>query len=94
VIWATGYVRRYPWLRVPVRDADGELVHRGGVTRSRGLYALGLTFMRRRRSHFIDGCGVDAAEIADEIADLLRHRKKAHGVSGRLGFGHGSVVRA
>lgn len=92
VIWATGYVRRYPWLCAPVLDADGELVHRGGVTPRRGLYALGLNFMRRRRSHFIDGCGLDAVEIADEIAKLLRHRKKAHSAPGRLGFGQGSAV--
>jgi putative flavoprotein involved in K+ transport len=64
VVWATGYVRRYPWLKVPILDGRGEIVHRGGVTASPGLYALGLTFMRRRRSSFIDGCGIDAAELA------------------------------
>ena len=34
---------------------------------SPGLYVLGLNFLRRRRSHFIDGVGFDAAELAQDI---------------------------
>jgi putative flavoprotein involved in K+ transport len=67
VVWATGYVRRYPWLKVPVLDSRGEIVHRGGVTASPGLYALGLVFLRRRLSSFIDGCGLDAEELAPAV---------------------------
>ena len=63
VMWATGYVRRYPWLKVPVLNHCGEIIHHGGVTPMPGLYALGLTFMRRRRSQFIDGCGLDAEDL-------------------------------
>ena len=77
VIWATGYVRRYPWLAVPVLNGQGELVHRGGVTPAPGLYALGLRYMRRRRSHFIFGCGVDAEELAQDIAVRLGGRARA-----------------
>ncbi|HMI93882.1 MAG TPA: NAD(P)-binding domain-containing protein, partial [Polyangiales bacterium] len=55
VIWATGYRRSYPWLQVPgALDAAGELLHSGGVLRVPGLFALGLRFMRRRDSHFLD----------------------------------------
>ena len=64
VVWATGYIRRYPWLKAPVLDQGGEIVHRGGVTPSPGLFVLGLTFLRRRRSSFIDGCALDAGELA------------------------------
>jgi putative flavoprotein involved in K+ transport len=67
VVWATGYRRDYSWLKVPVLDESGEVMHRGGVTASPGLYIIGLTFLRRRRSNFIDGCGVDAEEIADLV---------------------------
>ena len=69
VLWATGYRRRYPWLQVPVLDIRGELIHRGGVTPSAGLYALGLNFLRRRNSSFIDGVGADARVLADHIAE-------------------------
>ncbi len=53
---------------MPVLDARGELRHEGGVTPAPGLYALGLSFQRRRKSAFIDGVGDDARELADHIA--------------------------
>jgi len=67
VVWATGYRRSYPWLKLPVFDGRGEIVHRGGITAAPGLYVLGLTFLRRRRSSFIDGCGLDAADLAPAV---------------------------
>ena len=76
VVWATGYRRRYPWLRVPVLDARGEIRHDGGVTPQPGLYVLGLNFLRRRNSSFLDGVGADARHVAEHIhtrcADLGR----------------------
>jgi putative flavoprotein involved in K+ transport len=66
-VWATGYRRRYPWLRVPVLDARGEIRHRGGVTHQPGLYVLGLNFLRRRNSSFLDGVGADARAIVERI---------------------------
>jgi putative flavoprotein involved in K+ transport len=71
VVWATGYGRDYGWLKVPVLDAAGEIVHRGGITPSPGLYVLGLRFMRRRKSSFLDGVGVDAEALAEDILDDL-----------------------
>jgi putative flavoprotein involved in K+ transport len=68
VIWATGYRRAYPWLRVPVLDVSGEIVHDGGFTPAFGLYVLGMNFQRRRNSSFIDGVGADAWTIAEQIA--------------------------
>lgn len=67
VLWATGYGRNYAWLKVPVLDAAGEILHDGGITPSPGLYVLGLNFLRRRRSHFIDGVGFDAEDLAQHI---------------------------
>lgn len=71
VIWATGYSRRYPWLKLPALDSGGEIIHRGGVAAVPGLYVLGLTFLRRRRSSFIDGCGHDAQDLAPIIKAQL-----------------------
>src|SRR5690606_8862211 len=68
IIWATGYRRRYPWLRVPVLRADGEIAHRRGVTAVPGLYALGLPLQSRRNSTFIDGVGHDARYLARRLA--------------------------
>jgi putative flavoprotein involved in K+ transport len=77
VLWATGYGRNYSWLRVPVLDETGEVLHDGGVTRSPGLYVLGLNFMRRRRSHFIDGVGLDAEDLAQHIDCYLSRSHRA-----------------
>jgi putative flavoprotein involved in K+ transport len=72
VVWATGYRRLYPWLHVPVLDAHGEIRHEGGVTPLAGLYVMGLRFLRRRKSSFIDGQAQDAPEIADHIVASRR----------------------
>ena len=75
VIWATGYRRHYPWLRV--RGAcgqDGEIVQRHGITPVPGLYTIGIRFQSRRTSHFIGGAGQDAAELAEVIAGATHRR--------------------
>jgi putative flavoprotein involved in K+ transport len=74
VVWATGYARDYGWLRVPVLDAEGEVVHDGGVTAAPGLYVLGLRIQCRRTSNFIDGVGRDAEALAAAVAGFLRAR--------------------
>jgi putative flavoprotein involved in K+ transport len=63
VVWATGYRRRYDWLNVAVVGSDGELIQHGGVTPAPGLNVLGLQYLRRRRSHFINGCAHDAEKL-------------------------------
>ena len=68
VVWATGFRRRYPWLRIPVFDEAGEIRHRRGVTPVPGLYVLGLRFQHRRNSSFIDGVRHDAEFIANHLA--------------------------
>jgi putative flavoprotein involved in K+ transport len=71
VIWATGYRPDYAWLDVPVFDRRGHLRHCGGVIDAPGMYVLGLPFMRRRKSSFIDGAGADAADLAMHLRQRL-----------------------
>jgi putative flavoprotein involved in K+ transport len=77
VIWAIGYKREYSWLHVPVLDLAGEIIHNGGITPSSGLFVIGLRFMRRRKSNFIDGVGADAEELAEIILIHLATRRCA-----------------
>jgi putative flavoprotein involved in K+ transport len=72
VLWATGFKRSYPWLHLPVFDESGEIRHDGGVATWPGLYVMGLRFLRRRNSSFIDGQLKDAADIADHMATRRR----------------------
>jgi putative flavoprotein involved in K+ transport len=92
VVWATGYRRHHPWLRLPVLGRDGEIRQRRGVTPVPGAYVLGQRLQHRRSSSFIDGVGLDAAVVADHIAarsatsalaaaaspHLLTHHQRGH----------------
>jgi putative flavoprotein involved in K+ transport len=71
VIWATGYRPDYSWLHAPVFDRKGRLRHSGGIVDAPGLYVMGLPFMRRRKSSFIDGAGADAADLALHLRQHL-----------------------
>jgi putative flavoprotein involved in K+ transport len=77
VILATGYRRDYRWLQLPLLDPAGELRHEGGVAPAPGLFALGLRFLRRRSSTFIDGVGRDAEALAPLIAAHLGATRRA-----------------
>lgn len=80
VIWATGFRRSYPWLQVPgTRGSDGELIHSRGPLHAPGLFALGLRFMRRRDSHFLDGVGRDAEELVHDVLAVLHRRSPRSG---------------
>jgi putative flavoprotein involved in K+ transport len=54
VLWATGWRPELAWLKAPVFGPDGSLQHDRGVV-APGLYALGLPYLRRRKSSFIPG---------------------------------------
>ncbi len=71
IVWATGFRPDYSWLKVPVFDPRGRLRHEGGVIAAPGLYTLGLTFMRRRKSSFIHGAGDDARDLSGHLATYL-----------------------
>ena len=72
VVWATGFRPDYSWLDVDVLDAKGMVRHDGGVAvDAPGMYVIGLPFMRRRKSSFIDGAGDDAADLAAHMHSYL-----------------------
>lgn len=71
VIWATGFVPHYPWLDSRLLDRKGAIVHDGGVMTEPGMYVLGLPFLRRRKSSFLDGVGPDAIELTSRLAHHL-----------------------
>ncbi|MEM1200772.1 MAG: NAD(P)-binding domain-containing protein [Pseudomonadota bacterium] len=75
IIWATGFKPDYSWLHLPVFDRKGALRHDGGIaTDVDGLYVMGLPFMRRRKSSYIDGVADDAADLADHLTANLNRR--------------------
>jgi putative flavoprotein involved in K+ transport len=72
-VWATGFRSDLSWLDPSLLDERGALRHDGGVCDTPGLYLLGASFLRRRRSSFIHGASADSAELADHlVAGLAR----------------------
>jgi putative flavoprotein involved in K+ transport len=71
IVWATGFRPDLSWVELPVLDHDGRLRHDGGVV-APGVYTLGSTFLRRRRSSFIHGAEADTADVADHLVGYLR----------------------
>jgi putative flavoprotein involved in K+ transport len=75
IVWATGFKPDYSWLELPVFDDRGRLRHDGGVVDAPGVYVMGATFLRRRKSSFIHGAGDDATELADHLVAHLSGRR-------------------
>ncbi len=71
LLWATGFRPDYSWLDVPVLDRKGRLRHDGGVVEAPGMYLMGIPFLRRRKSSFIDGVGDDARDLSAHLASYL-----------------------
>ncbi len=71
IIWATGFRPDYSWLEVPVFDRKGQVRHDGGIVDSPGMYLIGMPFLRRRKSVFIDGAGDDARDLSQHLAAAL-----------------------
>jgi putative flavoprotein involved in K+ transport len=71
ILWATGFKPDLSWVDLPVFDVDGRLRHDGGVVDAPGVYFLGGTFLRRRKSSFIHGAEDDTRDLADHLAGYL-----------------------
>ncbi len=76
VVWATGYRPTYRWLDRAAFDHRNRVEHDGGVCALDGLYLMGMPFMRRRKSSFIDGVGSDAAELVSHLHAHLDRRTR------------------
>jgi putative flavoprotein involved in K+ transport len=68
VIWATGFRNDHSWIREPVFDERGQLVHQRGVTSSPGLYFLGLPWQHTRGSALLGFVKDDAEYLAQQIS--------------------------
>ncbi len=78
IIWATGFRPDYSWLDVDVLDAKGMVRHDGGVAvDAPGMYVIGMPFLRKRKSSFIDGACDDAQDLAGQLAAYLDARSVA-----------------
>jgi putative flavoprotein involved in K+ transport len=73
ILWATGFRPDHSWLDVPVFDHKSRVRHDGGVvTHAPGMYLLGGSLLRTRRSSYIAGASHDTEALADHLHHYLR----------------------
>ena len=77
VIWATGFGLDHAWIDAPIFDANGAVEHDRGVTRSPGLYFLGLPWQHTRGSALLGWVKDDAAHLATRITNSGSRRGSA-----------------
>ncbi|WP_235941294.1 flavin-containing monooxygenase [Paenibacillus puerhi] len=68
IIWATGFHSDYSWLQVDgALDGQGGPLHQSGVSPVRGLFYIGLPWMRSRASALIRGAAGDALYVTAQM---------------------------
>jgi putative flavoprotein involved in K+ transport len=77
IIWANGFQYDFRWIDLPIfekgaRSLGQVLVHRRGVTKVPGVYFLGLPWLHKLKSAFLNGVGEDAGHLAEQIAGDAR----------------------
>jgi putative flavoprotein involved in K+ transport len=77
IIWANGFQYDFRWIDLPIfakgaRSLGQVPVHRRGVTKVPGVYFLGLPWLHKLKSAFLNGVGEDAEHLAEQIAGDAR----------------------
>lgn len=73
VVWATGFHTDFSWVKAPVFDARGKVLHQRGVTRAPGLYFLGLPWLYTWGSGRFSGVKADAEFLLSRLLEHAAH---------------------
>jgi putative flavoprotein involved in K+ transport len=77
VIWATGYKEDTDWIAIQeAKDAQGNMLHRRGVSPVPYLYMIGRSWQWTRGSALLTGVGDDAVLIKDHIVKDVGEREQ------------------
>ena len=73
IIWANGFRYDFNWIYLPIfangTQSSGRVpLHKRGITRVPGVYFLGLPWLHKLKSAFLNGVGEDAEHLAEQIA--------------------------
>lgn len=69
IIWATGYMFDFSWVKLPILDGYGYPVQKRGITAYPGLYFVGLHWLHTIKSGLLAGVSDDAKHVVEHIAD-------------------------
>ena len=77
VIWATGYKENTDWIAISeAKDAQGNMLHRRGVSPVPHLYLIGRSWQWTRGSALLTGVSDDAAMIKNHIVKDVGEREQ------------------
>ena len=69
IIWSTGFNHDHGFIKLPVFDNNGKLLHKNGIPDYPGLYFLGHPWLRSRKSTILFG-------IIDDVEFVVDHMHK------------------
>jgi putative flavoprotein involved in K+ transport len=68
IIWATGFRPHFPFLKMDIYNSSEIINQKDGISDVKGLYFLGMPWMRKKKSSIIYGAEEDSRFISEEIS--------------------------
>jgi len=75
VVWCIGFGHDFSWLKFPVLSDRGFPVHDRGITSTKGLYFLGLTWQNTWGSARFSGVAKDALYLMEQMEPLFKKQE-------------------
>jgi putative flavoprotein involved in K+ transport len=73
---ATGFDHDHSFIKLPVFDDKGKLIHKDGIPGFPGLYFLGYPWLRSRKSPILFGIIEDVKFVVDKLSDYSKQNFK------------------
>lgn len=77
IIWSTGFDHDHSYIKLPVFDDKGKLIHNDGIPGFPGLYFLGYPWLRTRKSPILFGIIEDVKFVVDELYNYSKENFKS-----------------
>lgn len=76
IIWSTGFDHDHSYIKLPVFDDKGRLIHKDGIPVFPGIYFLGYPWLRTRKSPILFGIIEDVKFVVDHLYSCSKKNLK------------------
>jgi len=77
IIWSTGFDHDHSYIKLPVFDDKGKLIHKDGIPGFPGIYFLGYPWLRTRKSPILFGIIEDVKFVVDKLYNCSKEDFKS-----------------
>jgi len=77
IIWSTGFDHDHSYIKLPVFDDKGKLIHNDGIPGFPGIYFLGYPWLRTRKSPILFGIMEDVKFVVDKLYNYSKEKFKS-----------------